>query len=203
MPIDPRPHARPASSEPACRAVVAARLFAADRADALLRYLRVRVMQAGLLDDPALIAGAAQDAGLDPAELADWSQREEAVAALEADARAARSPSPAAVALDHKLGGPPEARRYTAPSYVVGGFVIPGFNPVEVYETAIANCDPGLVRRSAPSDLSQLLSWADAPLATVEVALIMGVSTETARDDLRAIADFHPAGADGYWTLRC
>src|SRR4051794_21948520 len=56
MPIDPRPYPRPASSEPACRAVVAARLNAPERADALLRRLRVRVMQRGLLDDPALIA---------------------------------------------------------------------------------------------------------------------------------------------------
>src|SRR3954453_19484728 len=72
MPIDPRPYARPASSEPACRAVVAARLHAPERAAALLRRLRVRVMQAGLLDDPELIAGAAADAGLDPEALATW-----------------------------------------------------------------------------------------------------------------------------------
>src|SRR5689334_12742097 len=72
MPIDPAPYERPASSEPACRAVVAARLHAPDRADALLRRLRVRVMQNGLLDDPVLIAGAAADAGLDPDELARW-----------------------------------------------------------------------------------------------------------------------------------
>src|SRR3954471_15086014 len=34
MPIDPRPYARPASSEPACRAFVAARLHAPDPAQA-------------------------------------------------------------------------------------------------------------------------------------------------------------------------
>src|SRR3954452_23323145 len=37
MPIDPRPYARPASSEPACPAFVAARRHAPDRAEALLR----------------------------------------------------------------------------------------------------------------------------------------------------------------------
>jgi predicted DsbA family dithiol-disulfide isomerase len=73
MPIDPAPYPRPASSEPACRAVVAARLHAPGRADALLRRLRVRVMQQGLLDDPALIAAAAAEARLDPAELAAWT----------------------------------------------------------------------------------------------------------------------------------
>src|SRR3954451_15300364 len=104
MPIDPAPYPRPASSEPACRAVVAARLHAPGRADALLRRLRVRVMQQGLLDDPALIAAAAADAELDPAELAAWCETDEVAAALEADAAAARAPSPAARALDHKLG---------------------------------------------------------------------------------------------------
>src|SRR4051794_8694756 len=29
-------------------------------------------------------------------------------------------------ALGHKLGGPPGGRRYTAPSYVIGGFTVPG-----------------------------------------------------------------------------
>src|SRR5215218_7160684 len=72
MPIDPAPYPRPASSEPACRAVVATRLHAPDRADRLLRQLRVRVMQGGLLDDSALIAGAARDAGLDLGALARW-----------------------------------------------------------------------------------------------------------------------------------
>src|SRR3954447_23984077 len=66
MPIDPVPYPRPASSEPACRAVVAAREHAPPAAaDALLRALRVRVMAGGLLDEPALIAGAAGDAGID------------------------------------------------------------------------------------------------------------------------------------------
>jgi hypothetical protein len=202
MPIDPRPHSRPASSEPACRSVIAARLFAPNRADALLRFLRVRVMQGALLDDTAVIAGAARDAGLDADELSTWSGREEVSRALEADARAARSPSPAAVTLDHKLGGPPNERRYTAPSYIIDGIAIPGFNPVEVYETVIANRAPEVVRRPKPTMVSELLSWAHAPLATAEVALIMQVSSEQARAALSADADFLPAGADGYWTLR-
>jgi predicted DsbA family dithiol-disulfide isomerase len=202
MPIDPRPHERPASSEPACRAVVAARRFAPERADALLRFLRVRVMQHGLLDDPELIAAAARDAGLDPHELTEWSERDEVAAALEADASAARSPGPAARALDHKLGGPDSERRYTAPSYLIDGIVVPGFNPVEVYETVIANRAPELRRRGRPGELTELLAWAQAPLATAEVAQIMECDLDRARAALSAVADFQPAGADGYWTLR-
>ena len=117
MPIDPRPYPRTASSEPACLAVVAARERAPGNEEALLRRLRVRVMQLGLVDDPELIAAAAGDVGLDPAQLEAWCAEPEVRTALEDDAAEARSPSAAARALDHKLGGPRAARRYTAPSY--------------------------------------------------------------------------------------
>lgn len=73
MPIDVRPKPRLAASEPACRAVVAARLHAPERAPALLRRLRIATMAGGLLDDPALIDGAAEEAGLDPGTLRVWS----------------------------------------------------------------------------------------------------------------------------------
>src|SRR4051794_32541028 len=121
MPIDPRPYARQAPSEPACRAFAAARLHAPDRAEALLRRLRVRVMLGGLLDDPALIDAAAADAGIDPGALATWCASADVAAALEADAAAARDPLPAARALDHKLGGPRGQRRYTPPSHAIRG----------------------------------------------------------------------------------
>jgi 2-hydroxychromene-2-carboxylate isomerase len=200
MPIDPRPYARPASSEPACRAFVAARRHAPDRADALLRRLRVRAMLGGLLDDPALIDAAAADAGLDPAALSAWSASDDAAAALEADAAAARDPLPAARALDHKLGGPRDQRRYTAPSYVIGGLAVPGFNAVEAYEAAVANAAPDLPRRPRPESAGELLAWAGEPLATAEVALVMARSIDDAREELRQTARFEPAGADGYWT---
>jgi len=201
MPIDPRPYPRPASSEPACRAFVAAREHAPERAEALLRRLRVRVMTGGLVDDPELIAAAARDAGLDPGELARWTAGDAVGRALEADAAAARDPLPAARALDHKLGGPPGERRYTAPSYVIGDAVVPGFNPVEAYETVIANLDPALPRRPRPQTAGELLGWAGMPLATAEVAAVMDTSRERAREALeRAGARERPAGADAYWS---
>src|SRR4051794_9109932 len=119
MPIDPAPYARASSSEPACRAVVAARLHAPALAAPLLRRLRVRRMTGGLLDDPALIADAAADVGLDADTVAEWCASPAVEDALREDVRRSREPSAAARALDHKLGGPPEQRRYTAPSYVL------------------------------------------------------------------------------------
>lgn len=158
MPIDARGYARPASSEPACRMVVAARLHAPERAEVLLRRLRVLVMQGGVLDDPALLATAAVEAGLDPATLAAWCATEAVAVALGADVTAARTPRPAARALDHKLGGPPGRRRYTAPSYIIDGVAIPGPNPVEAYETAMANRDPDMGRRPKPETVQELLT---------------------------------------------
>jgi predicted DsbA family dithiol-disulfide isomerase len=201
MPIDPRPYPRPASSEPACRAFVAAREHAPARAEALLRRMRVRVMTGGLVDDAQLIRAAAADAGLDPDELEGWIATDAVGAALEADAAAARDPLPAARALPHKLGGPDGAPRYTAPSYAIGTYAIPGFNPVEAYETAIANLAPELPRRPRPPSVAELLEWAGIPLATAEVAMVMGTSLVRAREALDAAgAREQRAGADAYWS---
>lgn len=206
MPIDPAPYSRPSSSEPACRAVVAARLHAPGLEEPLLRRLRVRVMLGGLLDDPALIAAAARDVGLVPERLAEWCAQADVEAALQADVAAARAPLPAARALDHKLGGPPEQRRYTAPSYEIAlaeesaAIAVPGFNPVEAYETAIANLAPELKRRRKPESVAELLTWAREPLATAEVALIAQLDPLAARAALSRVARAQPAGADLYWT---
>lgn len=202
MPIDPAPYPRTASSEPACRAVVATRLRAPGTEDALLRRLRVRVMLNGLLDDPELIAAAATDVGLDPAELERWCRADEVEAALHADIAAARNPAPAARVLDHKLGGPRHHRRYTAPSYEFGAArtTVPGFNPIEAYETVVANLAPELERRAKPASVEELLAWAEAPLATAEVALIAQLDPRDARAALAKVATPTAAGADFYWS---
>jgi 2-hydroxychromene-2-carboxylate isomerase len=205
MPIHPFPAARPASSEPACRAVVAARLNAPGSEGRLLRALRVHTMNGGLLDDPLLIDAAAREAGLDPDQLRAWSEAPATDEALAQDIADSRRPSAAARALDHKLGGPAHERRYTAPSYELAtaraSTCLPGFNPVEAYEAAIANLDPALTRRPPPDTVTELLEWADAPLATAEVVQIMQQPEAEVRAQLARCARAVPAGADMYWTL--
>jgi 2-hydroxychromene-2-carboxylate isomerase len=197
MPIDPAPYVRPSSSEPACLAVVAARRHAPALAERLLRHLRMRTMLGGLLDDPALIAAAAEDAGIDPGDLQRWSAQ--AHDALEDDIAAARNPTPAARALDHKLGGPPHERRYTAPSYEIGAVALPGLTPVEAHEAAIAAAAPELVRRPKPECVEALLESADYPFATAEVALIMQLDLQATHAALARAARPIAAGADFYW----
>jgi hypothetical protein len=205
MPIAPHPYPRPFSSEPACRAVVAVREYCGESgAGLLLRALRVRAMAGGLLDDDRLIRSAGTEAGVYPSDLRHWMASAGTEAALHADIAAARDPSPGARALDHKLGGPRQQRRYTAPSYELsnGGrsISVPGFNPADVYETAIANLAPAVPRRDPPVDVSELLHWAEVPLATAEVVEIMQQPEQEVRDALAQVATPRPAGADLYWT---
>jgi hypothetical protein len=207
MPIDPMPYARPASSEPACRTVVATRLHAPSLHDPLLRRLRVRAMLGGLLDDRRLLASAARDVGLEPSELEAWCAGEDVHQALQADIDAARSPSAAARALDHKLGGPGDQRRYTAPSYLItradDGLTIalPGFNLFDAYELAIANLAPELLRRPRPESVADVLAWAGQPLATAEIAAIAQLDFTQTRAALSHVASPIAAGGEFYWRL--
>ena len=206
MPIDPAPYARASSSEPACRAVVAARVHAPERADLLLRRLRVRRMLGGLMDDPVLIAAAADDAGLDPAELEGGVRRRGGGGPAGGHRRRA-GPDGGGARARPQARRPRAERRYTAPSYEIvrpdtgAAASLPGFQPVETYEAAIANLAPELERRARPASVRELLAWADEPLATSEVIEIMGRSAPTVRTMLAREAVAHAAGADCYWTL--
>jgi predicted DsbA family dithiol-disulfide isomerase len=215
MPMAWSPAPAVAASLPACRAVVAARQHAGDRCGALLRRLRVLNFAGMRLDDPDVIARAAGEAGIDAAELERWTAEPETEAALRADMRAARSPSPASRAQDYKLGGPREERRYTCPSYelertgpapedwpTAERVDLPGYRPVEAYETAIANLAPELERRPDPESVEDVLAWAGMPLATAEVAMVADRDVDDVREELSHVAHFEPVGGDGYWTPR-
>ena len=207
MPIDWRLRPRMHATAPACRAVVAARLHAPEREWRLLRALRVRTMAGELLDERTTIDGAARDAGIDPRDLGRWLADPAVEAAMRADIRSARRPSSASLAQIHKLAETPEGgQRYTCPSFEFTGpdgrrIDSPGFQPVEVYEAAIANLAPELERRPEPETVEQVLEWAQVPLATVEVAAVMGIDPDDARNELARVAHGTPVGPDGYWSL--
>ncbi len=207
MPMDTSLRPRVSATVPACRAVVAARLNAPDQEAALLRRLRVRTFSGELLDAPETIAAAATDAGIDPVELAVWSESTAVAQALAQDMDIARHPRPAALALDRKLAGWSGGRRYTCPSYELAGpdgsepTVIPGFWPFAVYEVAMANLLPAADRRDAPESVAEVLDWAATPLATQEVAAICELDFNPAREALGRVAAEQHVGWDGFWTL--
>ena len=215
MPMAWTPLPELAASVHACRAVVAARLRSEERCGPLLRRLRVLNFSGLALDDPTVIARAATEAGIDPAALAGWMADDEVEAALREDMLAARSPSPASRAQDYKLGGPPEERRYTCPSYELERTAparedwhtadrvdLPGFRPVEAYEAALANIAPELTRRPDPETVEEVLAWAGMPLATAEVAAVCDRPVTDVREELAHVAAFDPVGGDGYWSPR-
>jgi predicted DsbA family dithiol-disulfide isomerase len=206
MPFELEPGPRLAPTMPACRAVVAARLHAPEREWLLLRALRVHGFSGQLFDEPATIAAAATDAGIDPDELSEWIADAATGAALDEDLRLARHPTAAALALDHKLAAWSGGRRYTCPSYEITGasglaLSAPGFQPAAVYETLIANLAPEVPRRRPPADVRELLAWSAAPPATAEVAEVLGIGIEAARSQLQSIATFDALGTDGFWRL--
>ena len=172
MPIDWRP-VEVSASLPACRAVVATRLHAPDREAALLRRLRVLQFSALDIDDPAVIERAASEALIEPAELRAWMADPEVEPVARGRQARLPQPSPASRAQDYKLGGPEEERRYTCPSYelirvteppvdwpTASRVDLPGYRPVEAYETALANIAPELVRRPDPESVEEVLAWA-------------------------------------------
>ena len=207
MPIDTSVRPRMAATIPACRAVVAARLHAPDLMRALLRRLRVRHFAGELLDEPATIAAAARDAGIDPADLDRWTAGDDVAAALREDMVASRHPIDAARVLDEKLANWSGGRRYTCPSYeivrVADGvkIAVPGFQPFPVYDVVTANLVPGVDRRDPPESVEEVLAWTGTPLATKEVAVVCDVGFAEARERLGRVAVEQHVGADGFWTL--
>jgi predicted DsbA family dithiol-disulfide isomerase len=208
MPIDTSERPRLATSEPACRAVVAARLHAPDAEPALLRALRTRHFAGELLDEPDTIEGAACDAGLDIAELREWMERDDVREALAADRESAREPIPAARVLDEKLANWSGGRRYTCPSYEIVRrsdgvrIAVPGFQPFAAYDVVLANLVPGTERRDPPGSVLEVLEWAGAPLATREVAVVCDIPHEQAREELGRVATERHLGFDGLWSAR-
>jgi predicted DsbA family dithiol-disulfide isomerase len=207
MPIDTSLRPRMAATLPACRAVVAARLNAPERTEALLRRLRVRHFSGELLDEPATIDQAATDAGLDPEQLRHWCAQDDVASDLERDKAGARDPLPAALALDEKLADWSGGRRYTCPSYEIGHNsngdrnAVPGFQPLAAYEVVLVNLKPDLERRDPPQSVEQALAWAGTPLATQEVAVLCDLDFDGAREELSRIAREQPVGRDGFWSL--
>jgi len=206
MPIDTRERPYVAGTRAACKAVVAARVHGDEATTrCLLRSLRIRNFAGELLDDPATIAGAAMDAGID--DLDSWLADPAVEAELERDIEDARRPMQAARVLDHKLANFSGGRRYTCPSYEItrlsDGVTIsvPGFQPFAVYDAILANLVPGFERRAAAESAEEVLAWRGIPLATQEVAVLCDVPFDAAREELGRVATQDYLGADGFWHL--
>ena len=207
MPIDTSERPRLAATAPACRAIVATRVHAPERAAGLLRCLRVIHFSGALLDDPGTLDEAAAHVDLEPDLLRKWMTDDAVEQELQADMALAREPSAAARVLDARLANWSGGRRYTCPSYEITRLedgvtiAVPGFQPFAAYDVVLANLVPGVDRREPPESVEAVLAWAGTPLATAEVATVCELSHEDAREQLGRVAQERHVGSDGFWTL--
>jgi hypothetical protein len=170
------PRGRPRRSTRA-EAIVATRLRAPEREAAITRRLRVLGMAGELIDEPAVLARAAAEAGLDADALAAWLEADDVAETLAEDRRAARSPAP----------GPrwrsitsSEARRTSVATPARRSSCRPASRssppPASSPRRPTRRRSPTL-RRTWPGGRTRarsrrVLEWAPFPLATVEVAAV-------------------------------
>jgi predicted DsbA family dithiol-disulfide isomerase len=206
MPMLTEPPDRLAATMLACRAYVGARINDPPRANLLLRSLRRRAFSEGEpLDQLDTIYGAGSEVGIAPDALDAWLADRQVESALREDMAATRTPLPEALALAHRLSRSDGRLRYSTASAVFERgdrrLVMPGFQPFAVYEVAVANVAPDLERRPPPRKVDDVLAWAPYPLATAEVAELLGIGLDEAREQLpRAGAQLARAAGDGYWS---
>jgi 2-hydroxychromene-2-carboxylate isomerase len=179
---DPRP--RVAGTGTACRAIVATRLLAPEREQAVFRALQFGWFTTPLvLDEPqAILSALERVGGLDVRAILAALHDPEVERTYEADRVEARTAESGPTHFQGKAAQTDGPVRYTAPSLVfeAGGRRLEagGFQPVEAYDVLIANLDPTLERIAPPEDLVELLAAFPEGLVTQEVAAVLAPGNE-------------------------
>lgn len=179
MPFSPAPKARVSATAPGCRAVVAARLLKPGSEWAALRALQFSQFTTLLvLDDTehvSRVVGAAT--GLDASDVLAAIESDEVAEAYQRDKAETRSAAGTPAEAQGKTATSDGPVRYTAPSVVFERgetqLIAGGWQTIDAYDVLVANLDPTLVRRAAPSDPAELFEVFPAGLTTQEVTLLM------------------------------
>lgn len=183
MPFGGQPRERVTGTGTACRLVVAARLrHGADAELAVFRALQLAQFTTTLLlDDPADLQAALQERpieGVDAAALVAAIGDEDVEAAYQADRALSRTAAGSPTEAQGREANTDGAVRYTAPSIIFEtadgrSLEVGGFQPVESYDTALANLDVALERRPAAEDPVDVLAALPYAPVTREVAACM------------------------------
>ena len=185
MPFATAPRARIPGTSRACRVIVATRLRFPS-----LEYAVFRALQFGwftsplVLDEDSDIAAAlASVPGLDVDGVVGAIDDPAVVEAYEADRAAARSAAGGPTEVQGRAANTDGVVRFTAPSVVFSTddgrrLEAGGFQPLEAYDLAIANLDPGMPRRDPPADVSEALAAFSYGLTTQEVAALVAERNE-------------------------
>lgn len=183
MPFGGQPRERVTGTGTACRLVVAARLrHGTDAELAVFRALQLAQFTTTLLlDDPADLQAALQERpieGVDAAALVAAIGDEDVEAAYQADRALSRTAAGSPTEAQGREANTDGAVRYTAPSIIFEtadgrSLEVGGFQPVESYDTALANLDVALERRPAAEDPVDVLAALPYAPVTREVAACM------------------------------
>src|SRR3954468_2253264 len=184
MPFATQPRARVSATRPACRAIVATRLFAPDYELAVFRALQFAWFTTPLiLDDPHDLAEAlGRIDGFDAEAVLSRVEDPAVEEAYQADRAEARSAAGSPTEAQGKAARTDGAVRYTAPSLVFERdgrrLEAGGFQPVEAYDVRLANLEPELTRTPPPDNPLEVLRGMPYGLVTQEVAAVMAQNNE-------------------------
>lgn len=182
MPFGGQPRSRVTGTGVACRLVVAARLRAGVEAElAVFRTLQLAQFTTTLLlDEPEdlVTALAPLGAAVDAAALIAALQDDDVEAAYQADRAESRTAAGSPTEAQGREADTDGAVRYTAPSIIFAtgddrSLEVGGFQPLEAYDTALANLDVSLERRPAATDPVDVLRALPYAPTTREVAACM------------------------------
>jgi protein-disulfide isomerase-like protein with CxxC motif len=203
MPFGGQPRERVTATGRACRLIVAARL--ADPASELDVFRALQLEQftgTALLDtDDGLRAALARVEDRIDADALVAALDDPAVeAAYQEDRALARSAEGRPIDVQGRAANSDGAVRYTAPSVIFAepagaSLEVGGFQPLEAYDTALANLAPDLERRPAATDPVDVVAALPYAPTTREIAACMAGNLDPVDDDAAEAALIEAAGA--------
>jgi protein-disulfide isomerase-like protein with CxxC motif len=181
MPFGGQPRERVTGTGLACRLVVATRLHQPEQELLVFRALQLAQFTSTLLlDTPEGLRAAltALGDGVDADLLITALDSEAVQDAYQADRALARTAAGSPTDVQDRAADTDGAVRYTAPSIIFTtgdghSLEVGGFQPLEAYDTALANLDPTLQRRPPAQDPLDVLRALPYAPVTREVAACM------------------------------
>jgi protein-disulfide isomerase-like protein with CxxC motif len=201
MPFGGQPRERVTGTGVACRLVVAARLEQPEREFDVFRALQLaHFTTTALLDEPdGLRAALAGVEGVDVDRLVAALDSEAVETAYQEDRALSRSAAGRPIEAQGREANTDGAVRYTAPSVIFTtsddrSLEVGGFQPLESYDTALANLDVTLERRPPAEDPVDVLRALPYAPVTREVAVCMTSNLGEVDDDAAERALIAAAG---------
>ncbi|WP_272477852.1 hypothetical protein [Baekduia alba] len=201
MPFGGQPRERVTGTGYACRAVVAARLGQPELEPAVFRALQLaQFTTTALLDEPeGLRTALAGVEGLDVDRLVAALETEAVESAYQEDRALSRTAAGRPIEAQGREANTDGAVRYTAPSVIFthtdgSSLEVGGFQPLESYDTALANLDVALERRAPAEDPVDVLRALPYAPVTREVAVCMTSNLGEVDDDAAERALIAAAG---------